>query len=97
MKQPLTTVVCTANSPDQAKLFAALLQAEGIPAHIEGDGLADEFVTSRRMLNLAGVRVHVPTASLERAREVLGPVEIDEAELERQALEAGDAEQPPSS
>jgi len=94
MSDPLTTVVRTANSPDQAKLFVALLEAEGIPARVDGDGLADEFVTSRRMLNLTGVRVYVPTASLERAKQVLAPVEIDDAELERQAMEAVDPEGP---
>ena len=94
MSTPLTTVVRTANSPDQAKMFVALLEAEGIPAHVDGDGLADEFATSRRRLNLVGVRVRVPTAALERAREILGPVEIDADELERQALAAEDPESP---
>lgn len=94
MTAPLMSVVRVANSPEQAKMFAALLQGEGIPAHIDGDGLADEFVTSRRLMNLAGVRVMVPTSSLERAMDLLGPVEIDEAELERQALEAEDPETP---
>lgn len=65
MSQPLMSVVRTANSPDQAKMFVALLQAEGIPAHVDGDGLVDEFVTSRRMMNLTGVKVLVPTSSLE--------------------------------
>ena len=95
MNQPLMSVVRIANSPDQAKLFVALLQGEGIPAHIDGDGLADEFVTSRRIMNLAGVKVLVPTASLVRALDLLGPVEIDAAELERQALAAEDPEAPP--
>ncbi len=94
MNPPLMSVVRIANSPDQAKMFAALLQAEGIPAHVDGDGLADEFVTSRRLMNLTGVKVLVPTASLVRARDLLGPVEIDAAELERQALEAEDPESP---
>ncbi|MBL8728575.1 MAG: DUF2007 domain-containing protein [Planctomycetes bacterium] len=94
MSQPLMSVVRTANSPDQAKMFVALLQADGIPAHVDGDGLVDEFVTSRRMMNLTGVKVLVPTASLERARDLLAPVEIDAAELERQALEAEDPESP---
>lgn len=96
MTEPLYRVVRTANTPDQAQLFVALLQAEGIPAHVDGAGLADEFVTSRRMLNLAAVKVLVPTASLEQAREVLAPVDIDLDELERQAMAADDPEQPPS-
>lgn len=92
MSEPLMSVVRVANSPDQAKMFAALLQGEGIPAHIDGEGLVDEFVSSRRLLNLTGVRVLVPTTSLERAKDLLGPVEIDAAELERQALAAEDPE-----
>ena len=94
MTQPLMSVVRVAASPDQAKLFVALLEGAGIPAHVDGDGLADEFVTSRRLMNLAAVKVLVPTASLERARDVLGCVEIDAAELERQALEAEEPESP---
>lgn len=96
MSQPLTSVVRTANSPDQAKLFVALLEAAGIPAHVDGDGLADEFATSRRMMNLVGVRVRVPTPALARAQEILGPVEIDDEELERQALAADDPESDPT-
>lgn len=96
MTAPLMSVVRVANSPEQAKMFAALLQGEGIPAHVDGDGLVDEFATSRRMMNLVSVRVLVPTACLVRAMDLLGPVEIDEAELERQALEAEDPETPQS-
>ncbi|MBL9080103.1 MAG: DUF2007 domain-containing protein [Planctomycetes bacterium] len=96
MPERSTTVVRVANSPTQAKLFVALLEGAGIPAYVEGDGLVDEFVTSRRMLNLSGVRVFVPTASLELARDVLADVTVDQDELERQALEAEDPETPPS-
>ncbi|MDO8348992.1 MAG: hypothetical protein Q7T30_02060, partial [Planctomycetota bacterium] len=88
MTQPIASVARIAATPEQAKIFVALLQAEGIPASIEGDSLADEVAVSRRMLNLNGTRVMVPTGSLERAREVLGAVQIDEAELEAQALAA---------
>lgn len=93
MTQPIASMVKVAATPEQAKVFVALLQAEGIPASIEGDSLADEVAVSRRMLNLNGTRVMVPTASLERAREILGAAQIDEDELTAQALAASDPEQ----
>jgi len=88
MTQPIATVVRIAATPEQAKIFVALLQAEGIPASVEGDSLADEVAVSRRLLNLNGTRVMVPTASLERAREILGTAQVDDAELEAQAVAA---------
>jgi hypothetical protein len=94
MSQPLSSVVRVATTPGQAKVFVALLQAQGIPAYVEGDSLTDEFAASRRLLNLIGTEVKVPTASLERAREILTSVESDPAELEQQALAAADGEVP---
>lgn len=88
MTTPIATQVRVAATPEQAKVFVALLRAEGIPAHVDGDSLADEFALSRRLMNLQGVRVMVPTASLERAREILATEAIDETELEQQALAA---------
>ena len=98
MSKPLTSVVRVATTPEQAKVLVALLQAEGIPAHVDGDGLADEFAMSRRLMNLVATRVVVPTASLDAAREILGDVDIAPDELERQALAAGEpaAEPPPA-
>lgn len=95
MTPPISSVVRVAKSPEQAKIYVALLAGEGIPAHIEGEGLVDEFAMSRRMMNLVAVRVFVPTASLERAREVLAATEISEEELERQA--GAEAEPAPPS
>jgi len=95
MDRPLSAVVRVAATPDQAKVFVALLQAEGIPAYSEGDMLADEVAVSRRLMNVGGTRVLVPSASLERAREILGNAEVDPAELEQQALAAADAEHLP--
>ena len=92
MTQPIAAVVKVAATPAQAKILAALLQAEGIPATIDGDSLADEVAVSRRMLNLNGTRVMVPTSSLERAREILAAAQVDEAELEAQALAADSPE-----
>lgn len=86
MTQPLATVARVASTPEQAKVFVALLQSEGIPAYVDGDSLTDEFAMSRRLMNLTSVRVMVPTASLERAREILTTGAIDEEELEQQAL-----------
>lgn len=99
MTAPIASVVRIAATPQQAHLFVALLQAEGIPAHVDGDSLADEVAMSRKLMNLAGTRVLVPTACLERAREVLGDAGVDERELEAQALAAeapeSEAPQPP--
>ena len=86
MSTPIEAVARTANTPEQAKVYVAMLMAEGIPARIDGDSLTDEFAASRRLMNLMGTKVMVPTQSLARAREILQPVAIDPAELERQAL-----------
>lgn len=76
----------TASSPAQANVVRALLEASGIPAHVEGQMLADEFAISRTLMNLQSVRVFVRGTDVERAREVLANAAIDEDELERQAL-----------
>lgn len=96
MSQPITSVVKVATTAAQAKLFAALLQAEGIPAQVDGDSLADEVAISRRLIHLNGTRVLVPTASLDRAREILTTVQIPDDELESQAMAAEAPEQPVS-
>jgi hypothetical protein len=92
MDRPLSAVVRVAATPEQAKLYVALLQAQGIPAYVDGGMLADEVATSRALMNLAGTNVLVPTASLERAREILSRPPVEPAELERQALAAADPE-----
>jgi hypothetical protein len=84
----IESLVRVATTPAQAKVFVALLQGAGIPARIEGELLADEFATSRAMLNMIGTRVFVPTASLAAAQDILHPVAIDDDELARQALAA---------
>ncbi|MBM4062350.1 MAG: hypothetical protein FJ265_14820 [Planctomycetes bacterium] len=48
MSQPIATVAVVATTAVQAKVFAALLQAEGIPAHIDGDGITDHCVVTDR-------------------------------------------------
>jgi len=96
MTTPIATVVRIAATPAEAKVLAARLQAEGIPAHVDGDSLSDEVAVSRRLMNLNGTRVMVPTASLERAREILASEVCDAAELEQQALAASDPERAPA-
>lgn len=83
-------VARVATTPNEAKILVALLQAEGIPAHVDGESLADEVALSQRAMNLQGVRVIVPTSSLEQAREILADTAVPESELEAQALAAGE-------
>ena len=87
-------VIRTAATPAAAKVLVALLQAEGIPASVDGDSLADEVAMSTRLMNLAGVRVRIPAAARERAEEILANVAVPDDELEAQAI-AGTDETPP--
>ncbi|MCA8976684.1 MAG: hypothetical protein KDC98_18325 [Planctomycetes bacterium] len=82
--------VRVANTPIQAKMFVALLQAEGIPAHIDGATLVDEFAISQRLLNATGTAIKVRRQDLELAQELLTAAAegVDEAELEAQAMAA---------
>jgi len=91
MEEPDAVVVQTATTPAQAKVFVALLQAEGIPAYVEGDTLTDAVAASRRLMNLQGVRVLVPRSAQARAQEILADARVDDAEIESQALAAGPA------
>ncbi|MEO6593676.1 MAG: hypothetical protein ABIP94_02860 [Planctomycetota bacterium] len=95
MSKPIAAVARIATTPEQAKIFAAMLQAEGIPAQVEGDSLADEVAVSRRLMNLGGTRVMVPVASLQRAKEILDTGGVDDDELAAQAEAATYAEVPP--
>ena len=90
MSEPISVVVKVARTPEQAKVFVAMLQAEGIPAFVEGNALADEFAMSQRMLNTQNVRVMVPSEAAERAAELLEPSEVDPEQLAREAMEAAD-------
>ena len=90
MSGPISSVVKIATSVDQAKVFVAMLKAEGIPAFVDGDNAADEFAMSQRLMNMTNVKVMVPTSALEQAREILAPLDISEEELDRQAREAGE-------
>lgn len=96
MTEPIASVVRTATTPSQARVWAALLEAEGIPTRIDGDSLADEIAVSMRVMNRSGVQVLVPTGSLQRAREILEAASVDEGELERQALAAENPERAPT-
>ncbi|HLQ38645.1 MAG TPA: hypothetical protein VK348_12630 [Planctomycetota bacterium] len=88
-------VVRTATTPAEARVLVALLQAEGIPAHVDGDSLSDEVAVSRRLMNLNGVRVQVPADLHARALEILANCKVDDTELEQQALSAADPESEP--
>lgn len=96
MTTPIESVLCTAATPAQAKIYVAVLQAAGIPARIEGESLADEFAASQRLMGLLGSRVFVPTSSLERARELLQPNAVSPEDLTQQAMAAPPVEQPPT-
>ena len=86
MSTPIESLVKVAATPAQAKVWVAMLQANGIPARVDGDSLVDEFAAARRLMNLMGCNVMVPANSLEQAREILKPAEIDADELARQAM-----------
>lgn len=89
MTEPISTVVKVAKTPEQAKIFVAMLRAEGIPAFSDSQ-TQDEFAMSQRMLNLSSVKVMVPSSAAARAREILAPHEVDQDELMRQAVESMD-------
>ena len=88
MSDAIEVVAKVAATPAQAQVLVALLRAEGIPARIEGESLTDEFAASRRLMNLLGVKIMVPAASVVRARELMTPADVDPDELTRQALAA---------
>lgn len=92
MGAPIAVLAKVAATPEQAKVWVSMLQAHGIPAHVDGESLVDEYAISRRLMNLQGVRVMVPGTCVERARELLEPTAIDAGELTRQAMAAVGAE-----
>lgn len=97
MSQPLASVVRVAKSPAEAQLFVAMLESAGIPAYVEGESLADEFAMSRKLMNLGGTSVMVPTSSLARAREVLAEGDGDAAPPTESDLPAQAAAGPSSA
>ena len=92
MSTPIAALAKAAATPEQAKVWVAMLQANGIPAHVDGESLVDEYAISRRLMNLLGVNVMVPSNCVAQAREILQPAEIDSEELTRQAMAAADIE-----
>ena len=86
MSTPIEALAKVAATPAQANVWVSMLQANGIPARVDGDSLTDEFAASRRLMNLMGVNVMVPAGCVAQAREVLKPAEIAPEELERQAM-----------
>ena len=89
MSQPISRVVAVANTPAQAKIYVAMLRAEGIPAFVDGESAADEFAMSQRLMNVSNVRVVVPTEAAAQAEEILKTRNVNAADLERQAMDAG--------
>lgn len=87
-------VIRTAATPAEAQVLVALLQSAGIPAHVEGTALADEFALSRRLLNLHCVRVVVPAACAVQARELLSCAPVGDDELTAQALAEAPVDEP---
>jgi hypothetical protein len=61
-------------TPDEANIYAAMLDAEGIPCHIFGYN--DHLATS----SLAAVELFVARADAERAMQVLSRPELDDLE-----------------
>jgi len=93
MTDPISSVVAVAASPHEAKLMVAWLRAEDIPAFTDPDAAADEFAMSQRLMNLANVKVMVPTSQLERAREILAKHStIGSEEVAQQAVAAAGPE-----
>lgn len=80
------SVVIVAKSVHQARLMVALLQAEGIPARVDGECLVDEFAASQQLMNVLGTAVYVPTSALQRARDIIAPRHVDIAQLDESAM-----------
>ncbi len=64
-------VVTSASSPAIAQSIAGLLEAEGIPAYVEGVSLQDPVALSHELMRTSGVNVKVPRSGLDAARRVL--------------------------
>lgn len=55
----------------RAHHLAGILQAAGIPVHVEDDVLADEFAVSQRVMGLQPIRVLVPKERVDDAEEAV--------------------------
>lgn len=76
------TVFKRASSPLEAELIASVLRSAGIPVHVGGGMLADEFAVSQRLMNLSSVDVLVPADRLEAAEVALEEARASSAEVE---------------
>lgn len=61
----------TAKNNIEAKIIAALLETAGIPTHVPGQSLQDEFAMVQNMMGVGAVDVMVPPDALEDARRVV--------------------------
>ena len=87
MTDPLSAVAKVASNPGQAKVFVAMLQAEGIPAFVYGGALTDEFAMSQQLAGLQGVTIRVAEdrldeakAAVAAAREAGAKMNVDDAD-----------------
>ena len=69
--RPEPVVFHTAANPVEGRIVAGILQEAGIPTYVQGELLSDEFAVSRRLMNLQGVTLHVPSDRLAEAQRVL--------------------------
>lgn len=89
----------TASSAFEARILSTILSEAGIPNHVPGESLADEFAVSQRLVNLQGADIHVPPDLVEQARAAIESARPEtDARLEELAMAAGsepDAETAP--
>jgi hypothetical protein len=83
--RPELTVFKRASSPIEAELIAGVLRSAGIPVHVGGGMLTDEFAVTQRMLNLSAVDVLVPSDRVDAAKAALEAARASSAEVEAAA------------
>ena len=78
-------VLVRARTGQEAQVILGVLQANGIPARVSGSELQDEFAMSQKAMNLGGVDILVPRASLDDAQRILAA-----ARTAGEAMDGGD-------
>lgn len=71
MHDETMVTVSTCHGPEEARVVAAVLEANGIPTFIDGQSLQDEFAMSQRLMNLSIIEVQVPASRQEEAQGLL--------------------------
>lgn len=84
--QDTVKMLCSVPDDAQAGLIAGLLEEEGIPHELRYGGAGAVYVSS----SIYGIKIMVPAADYERAKELLESLmtPIDEETLARLAEEA---------